>query len=175
MASYAAELKEIPRVMILVDDAVNLIALSLSSGDSFLPGAAEYDDLFYKLVEAGDVLVKFRDSYDLATQRTSTNAIATLISVSEHYYQLIEENRGKSGKKNLTPQQVADVIKSGYETLSMEGLEGAGRSGGGGGLDRWERYREADERAFLKKVARAVVVDVKTVEDGNSPLAVGGS
>lgn len=41
---------------------MNLIALALSAGDAFLPGAAEYDDLFYKLVEAGDVLVKFRDN-----------------------------------------------------------------------------------------------------------------
>lgn len=51
-----------PEILKFIDDLVNLIALALSAGDAFLPGAAEYDDLFYKLVEAGDVLVKFRDS-----------------------------------------------------------------------------------------------------------------
>ncbi|KAA8914235.1 hypothetical protein FN846DRAFT_771263 [Sphaerosporella brunnea] len=168
MASYAADLKDLPQISTLLDMVVNFVALSLSAGDSFLPGAAGYDDLFYKLVEAGDVLIKFRDSYDLA--KRSSNSIGTLISVSEHYYQLIEENRGKSGKKNLTPQQVADVIKSGYETLNMDGLEGGA---GEKGLDRWEKYREADERSFLKKVARMVVKDLKTVEAGDAPVVVG--
>lgn len=140
-----------------MDLVVNLIALALHTGDAFLPGAPEYDDLFYKLVEAGDVLVKFRDLYEL--DKRPTNSIATLITVSEHYYQLIEENRGKSGRKNLTPQQVAEVIKSGYDTLSMDGLEGGIEKG----LDKWERYREADERSFLKKVARMVVEDQKMV------------
>lgn len=62
LSSYAADLKDLPGIHKFIDDLVNLIALALSAGDAFLPGAAEYDDLFYKLVEAGDVLVKFRDS-----------------------------------------------------------------------------------------------------------------
>lgn len=62
LSSYAADLKDLPGIHSFIDDLVNLIALALSAGDAFLPGAAEYDDLFYKLVEAGDVLVKFRDN-----------------------------------------------------------------------------------------------------------------
>jgi len=167
LSSYAADLKDLPSLLTLLDSVVNLIALSLASGDAFLPGAGEYDDLFYKLVEAGDVLIKFRDSYALGQR--SGNSIATLITVSEHYYQLIEENRGKSGKKNLTPQQVAEVIKSGYDTLNMDGLDGAhGRAG----LDRWEKFREADHRAFLKKVARVAVEDLKTLEITDAPVVV---
>jgi len=49
----------------LVERLTNVLALALSSGDSFLPDAAPYDDLFYKLVEAGEVLTKLRDSYGL--------------------------------------------------------------------------------------------------------------
>lgn len=62
LSSYAADLKDLPGIHTFIDDLVNLIALALSAGDAFLPGAGEYDDLFYKLVEAGDVLVKFRDN-----------------------------------------------------------------------------------------------------------------
>jgi Domain of unknown function (DUF1741) len=62
LTSYAADVKDISRIHTLLDNLVNLIALGLSAGDSFLPGPAEYDDLFYKLVETGDILVKFRDS-----------------------------------------------------------------------------------------------------------------
>ncbi|KAL7270888.1 hypothetical protein RUND412_006388 [Rhizina undulata] len=150
LTSYATELKDLLGMYTLIDELVNLIALALSAGDAFLPGAAEYDDLFYKLVEAGDILVRFRDSYGLA-QRTS-NSISTLITVSEHYYQLISENQSKTKSKNLSPQQVSEVIKSGYETLSINSKDG---------LDSWERYREADERTFLKKVARVAVGDIR--------------
>lgn len=81
-----------------------------------------------------------------------SNSISTLISVSEHYYQLISENQSKTRSKPLSPQQVSEVIKSGYDTLSIESKEG---------LDSWEQYREADERGFLKRAVRMVVEDVK--------------
>jgi hypothetical protein len=49
---------------------------------------------------------------------------------------------------------VAEVIKQGYDTLSIQAKEG---------LDSWEKYREADERTVLKKMARAVVADVRAM------------
>ncbi|KAG0128922.1 hypothetical protein HOY82DRAFT_522235 [Tuber indicum] len=152
LTSYSSDLKDLPDLPPFLDDLVNLIALALSAGDAFLPNAAEYDDLFYKLVEAGDTLAKFRDSYDLTPR--PQNSISTLITVSEHYYALISENQSKTKSKNLSPQQVGEVIKSGYETLSITSKDG---------LDTWERYREADERAFLKRAARVAVGDVRTV------------
>ncbi|KAF3911466.1 hypothetical protein ABW20_dc0105966 [Dactylellina cionopaga] len=167
-ASYASDLKDLPGIPPLLDTLVNTIALSLSTGDAFLPSATEYDDLFYKLVETGDVLVKFRDLYNLS-DRKETNSIGTLVSVSEHYYKLIEDNRksGASSKKWTTsgvssssflgPEQVAEVIKNGYETLAIAGLKE--------GLGEWERYREAGEKVFLKKVGRVVVADAGELVD----------
>ncbi|PUU83026.1 hypothetical protein B9Z19DRAFT_1098869 [Tuber borchii] len=152
LTSYSSDLKDLSDLPPFLDDLVNLIALALSAGDAFLPSAAEYDDLFYKLVEAGDTLVKFRDSYDLTSR--PKNSISTLIAVSEHYYALISENQSRTKSKNLSPQQVGEVIKSGYETLSITSKDG---------LDAWERYREADERVFLKRAARTAVGDVRIV------------
>ncbi|KAH0543939.1 hypothetical protein FGG08_001840 [Glutinoglossum americanum] len=148
-------LKSLPNINTLLDNLVSLVALSLSTGDAFLPGPAEYDDLFYKLVETGDILVKFRDLYEL--DKRPSNSIATLISVSEHYYQLLTSNQSKTHSKHLSPQQVSNVIKSGYETLSITAKDG---------LDSWDRYREADERVMLKKVARAAVADVRALLKG---------
>jgi hypothetical protein len=54
----------------------------------------------------------------------------------------------------LTTQEVTEVIRQGYETLSIQAKEG---------LDSWERYREADERTLLKKMARATVGDVRVM------------
>lgn len=149
LTSYTAELKHLTNIEVLTDSLVNLIALSLSAGEAFLPTPSSYDDLFYKLVEIGDILTKFRDSYGL--QKRSNNSIETLISVSTHYKELLKDGEGKRGRA-LTSAQVSGVIKAGYETLSIQAKEG---------LDSWERYREADEKAFLKKVARVVVSDAK--------------
>lgn len=151
----------------LVDHVVNLLALGLSAGEAFLPTPASYDDLFYKVVETGEVLEKFRDTYQLGGNtpvagRPSTNSIDTLLSVNAHYKQLLSEGAkgGKGGRvkgvssstSTLTSLQVAEVIKQGYETLSIQATAG---------LDGWEKYREADERTLLKKVARTAVTDVK--------------
>lgn len=150
LTTYATDLKHLTNIDTLLDNLVNLIALSLSAGEAFLPNPAAYDDLFYKLVEMGEILSKFKENYDLGKR----SSIDTLISVSEHYKQLLETGaEGRKGK-HLTNAQVSGVIKQGYETLSIQAKEG---------LDSWDRYREADERTFLKKMARAVVDDVKTL------------
>lgn len=161
LTTYATDLKDLPQIETLLDHVVNLLALGLSAGEAFLPTPAAYDDLFYKVVEAGDTLAKFRDTYRLANR--PTNSIETLLSVSAHYKTLLAEGGGaaKGGKGSkagaagvLTSLQVAEVIKQGYETLSIQAKEG---------LDGWERYREADERTLLKKVARVAVGDVRAL------------
>ncbi|KFY16941.1 hypothetical protein V492_01003 [Pseudogymnoascus sp. VKM F-4246] len=150
MATYSVDLAGLSRIDALQDALVNLIALALSAGEAFLPTPAAYDDLFYKLVETGDVLVKFSEAYGLAKRPGCS--IGTLVSVSAHYKELLKDGVRGSGVRNLTSAQVAQVIKQGYETLSIQTREG---------LDGWEKYREADERVFLKKVARAAVADAK--------------
>ncbi|KAJ9149245.1 DUF1741-domain-containing protein [Pleurostoma richardsiae] len=157
LTTYAADLRGLTHIDTLLDHVVNLIALGLSAGEAFLPTPAAYDDLFYKVVEAGELLVKFRDTYNL-TDRAS-NSIETLVSVSAHYKEMLAggAGAGKGGRAAagvLTSLQVAEVIRQGYETLSIQAKEG---------LDSWERYREADERTLLKKVARVAVGDVRVL------------
>ena len=158
LTTYATDLKDVPQINTLLDLVVNLIALGLSSGESFLPTPASYDDLFYKVVETGEVLVKFRDIYKLANR--PSNSIDTLVNVSTHYKEMLAQRGGgkvAAGRRTgsqLTSLQVAEVIKQGYETLSIQAKEG---------LDSWEKYREADERTLLKKMARAAVGDVKVL------------
>lgn len=156
LTTYTSDLKDLPHIDTLLDHVVNLLALSLSAGEAFLPTPAAYDDLFYKVVESGEVLTKFKANYRL--ENRNSNSIDTLISVSTHYKQLLSEGGGsvKTKPSNLTSQQVTEVIKQGYETLSIQAKEG---------LDTWEKYREADERTLLKKMARAAVADVRVMID----------
>ena len=163
LTTYAPDLKDAPQIDTLLDHVVNLIALALSAGEAFLPGPAAYDDLFYKVVETGEVLVKFRDTYRLADR--PSNSISTLIDVSKHYKEMLANSDraangggkaadGRRSGSTLTSLQVAEVIKQGYETLSIQAKEG---------LDSWEKYREADERTLLKKMARTAVADVRVL------------
>lgn len=150
LVTYAEDVKTNYRTAEMNSLVTNLLAFALSSGENFLPDTASYDDLFYKLVESGDILVKFRDVYGRANEPSS---MQTLINVSSHYQSLLESSRnGKAKSKHLSPQEVNNIIKLGYETLSIDASEG---------LDRSDKFREADFKISLKKIARAAVDDAK--------------
>jgi hypothetical protein len=151
LTTYVDDVRANYRSSEMVEVLVNLLAFALSNGENFLPDPAAYDDLFYKLVETGDTLTKFRDAFGL----TNNDSMQILVNVSSHYHALLEGgDKGKVRSKNLSPQEVSNAIKQGYETLSIEAGEG---------LDRWTRFREADVKILLKKIARAAVEDAKTV------------
>jgi hypothetical protein len=156
LTTYESDIKANYRSTKMIDILVNLLAFALSNGENFLPDPASYDDLFYKLVESGDTLIKFRDAFGLSGQ---SDSMQTLINVSEHYHSLLEsDGKGKSRNKHLSPQEVSQVIKQGYETLSIDASEG---------LDRWDKFREADFKSMLKRIARVAVEDAKALnEDG---------
>lgn len=73
--------------------------------------------------------------------------------MSTHYHTLLETE--KAGK-NLSPREVSRVIRKGYETLRVpeEGKEG---------LMAIEKWREGEERGFLKRVGREAVGDGRRV------------
>ena len=164
-----------PDLPYLIRPLLSTLSLAVISGESFLPSPTAYDDLFYKLVEAGDYLARFKKAYAahmkppsdaLGSQTATTNASASttlpidvLIQVSTHYHELVEGEKGK-GKmgNNMSPREVSKVIRQGYETLSLPGMEG---------LDRWDRFREGDERGLLKRAARVAVDDTKRLLKAN--------
>ena len=157
LTTYSADIQSLPGASTVIDRLVNLIALSLSSGEAFLPDTASYDDLFYKLVETGDILTKFRDVYDLSKQSKS-NSIDTLISVSQHYHSMLESEPKSRGRRILSTREVHKIIQQGYETLSIQAKEG---------LDQWDKFREADHRGILKRMARVTIEDTKDVIAGS--------
>jgi hypothetical protein len=152
LTTYASDIKSLPNYNKVIDALVDLIAFSLSAGEAFLPDAQSYDDLFYKLVETGDILNTFRTTYNLQ----KSPEMELLVGVSTHYNQLLTEKMSKGGRgnKSLSPKEVQGIIKQGYDTLNVSAREG---------LDQFERWREADWRVGLKRCARVVVDDGKVL------------
>jgi hypothetical protein len=148
---YADDLKSLVDTEELVQSLVNLLALSLTNGETFVPTAGDYDDLFYKLVESGEALVKFRDAYSIS-RPGDTSPMNTLIGVSEHYQELIKAQKGKG--RHISPREVTRIIQQGYESLSLDITEG---------LDHVELFREVDHKTELKKIARVSVADAVTL------------
>ena len=158
-----------PDLPYLIRPLLATLSLAVISGESFLPNPAAYDDLFYKLVEAGEYLERFKKAFAnqmkpltdqfgdvnaaVAPNGSSTSPIDVLIQVSTHYHDLVEGEKGKGRmRNNMSPREVSKVIKQGYETLTLPGMDG---------LDRWDRFREGDERGLLKRAARVAVEDSK--------------
>ncbi|KAH5402967.1 hypothetical protein HBI23_191060 [Parastagonospora nodorum] len=150
LTTYESDIKSNYKSTSMTTLLTNLLAFALSAGENFLPDPAAYDDLFYKLTESGDVLVKFRDAFG------ASGALNSLVNVSRHYHALLEGEGGKGRSKNLSPKEVSDVIKQGYETLSIDTTEG---------LDAWDKFREADFKSVVKRAARVVVEDAKALAD----------
>lgn len=150
--SYSSDLKFISGIEDLNDTLLAVLALALSRGESFLPDAASYDDLFYKVFESGDAIKKLRDNFGMA-ERGSAGALKVLLSVADHFQKLLEEQKGKNSR-DLGPQEIHKLIKQGYETLAIQSTEG---------LDRWDKYREGDYRNLLKKLIRMAVEDSRAL------------
>ncbi|OJD23685.1 hypothetical protein ACJ73_04963 [Blastomyces percursus] len=192
MTTYAKDLASNPQIHNLATSLIDLIAFCISAGDTFLPDPASYDDLFYKVVETGPILARFKDTYERSFSASSPTALSTstkptaastdfatpsidtLISVASHFHSLLfladkpkdkktatptspttsTEILATGKKKNLSPREVHQIIKQGYDTLSIRSQEG---------LNLWEKWREADWKAELKRIARCAVEDARIV------------
>ena len=134
-----------------------VIAYCLSTGDSFLPDPGSYDDLFYKLVEAGPMLSKFRDAYFVMPKDGQDRSINILMSVTTHYQDLLQAQHGK--KVHQSPAAVQTIIKQGYETLDIESNENLGQ---------WEKWREINWKTDIKRIIRTVVEDARKIAESSS-------
>ncbi|KAK9471058.1 uncharacterized protein V1510DRAFT_368759 [Dipodascopsis tothii] len=148
MANHSQHLIKLPSINNLVDETIRILVLAFSSGELFLHDAEDYDDLFYKFVETGDLFKRISEKYEMYTRATS---IETLISIAEHYNDLIEQ-KSVFFSGQLSTDQVSEIIRSGYDSLSISSQDE---------VDRWDKYREVDERSYLKRLGLMSVADAK--------------
>ncbi|KAI2790530.1 hypothetical protein POX_d06047 [Penicillium oxalicum] len=123
LTTYATDLSSTSNIQTLTSSLVDLLAFCVSAGDTFLPDPSSYDDLFYKLVETGPVISKFRNAYGFANARTGGSsdlptstlsakdvhaaAINTLLSVSTHFHTLLFQPDGQDVAASVAAAVVA--------------------------------------------------------------------
>ncbi|KAL8838250.1 MAG: hypothetical protein Q9176_005179 [Flavoplaca citrina] len=174
LTTYADSLKHDPDLPTLINTFLTVLSLAVCNGDIFLPDTDSHDDLFYKLVENGHLLPRFKSAFahpstlapGVMDPRTGTSPAAlvgTLISISEHFTSLLEEEKRRTstfggGTRTLSPKEVSKVIRKGCDSLTLPAMEG---------LERWTRWREVDEKGFVKRVGRLAVEDARRVVGGS--------
>ncbi|KAL4932729.1 ARMH3 family protein [Aspergillus undulatus] len=184
LTTYASDLATSPHINTLATSLVDLVAFCVSAGDTFLPDPSSYDDLFYKLVETGPIIAKFRDVYSLKSFSSSSAlskptsdsnkdihvaAVETLISVSTHFYVLLF-NPGTAGADaekatadGDTPTPIPAAQKKNMGPREVHRIIKQGYDTLSiqppEGLSAWMRYRETDWKPELKRAARVAVED----------------
>lgn len=166
----------------------NLIVLTLGAavihGETIFSDSEQYDDLLYKIIESSDSLSKFENLIPALSLSPSLSVLKTVINhyteffkksssteVGKSFFSFFSKPSAINLQGDLTPQKVVEMIKEGYQTLSIHQNvtnknDQQDQTGNYLLYDPLPRYNEADERLFLKKVTRQVIMDIQQLHVG---------
>ncbi|XP_075895036.1 armadillo-like helical domain-containing protein 3 isoform X2 [Nelusetta ayraudi] len=141
---------------------VNLFNMFITYGDTFLPTSNSYDELYYEIVRMHQVF----DNLYCMVLRVSTNtgqwkeaaskvthALVNVRAIINHFSPKIESYAAVNHISQLSEEQVLEVVRSNYDTLTLKLQDG---------LDQFERYSEQPkEAAFFKELVRSISLNVR--------------
>uniref|UniRef100_A0A8C4RMP4 Armadillo like helical domain containing 3 n=1 Tax=Erpetoichthys calabaricus TaxID=27687 RepID=A0A8C4RMP4_ERPCA len=141
---------------------VNLFNMFITYGDTFLPTPNSYDELYYEIVRMHQVF----DNLYCMVLRLSTNtgqwkeaaskvthALVNVRAIINHFNPKIESYAAVNHISQLSEDQVLEVVRSNYDTLTLKLQDG---------LDQYERYSEQPkEAAFFKELVRSISLNVR--------------
>ncbi|XP_014894141.1 armadillo-like helical domain-containing protein 3 [Poecilia latipinna] len=141
---------------------VNLFNMFITYGDTFLPTSNSYDELYYEIVRMHQVF----DNLYCMVLRVSTNtgqwkeaaskvthALVNIRAIINHFNPKIESYAAVNHISQLSEEQVLEVVRSNYDTLTLKLQDG---------LDQFERYSEQPkEAAFFKELVRSISLNVR--------------
>lgn len=144
---------------------VNIFNLFITYGDTFLPTPSSYDELYYELIRQHQV---FSNLYSMSLRYSNegehrdsamrlTGNLVNIRAICNHFSPKIEAWSQSQGQASLTEEQVLDVVRSNYESLTLKLQES---------LDQYERYAESPRySSFFTAVVRSVIADTWTSLD----------
>ncbi|XP_037085704.1 armadillo-like helical domain-containing protein 3 [Pollicipes pollicipes] len=138
---------------------VNIFNLFITYGDTFLPTPSSYDELYYELIRMHQV---FSNLYSMSLRYSNegehresamrlTNNLVNIRAICNHFSPKIDAWSQTNNQTSLTEEQVLDVVRCNYESLTLKLQES---------LDQYERYAESPRySSFFTAVVRSVVRD----------------
>eukprot|EP00731_Ephydatia_muelleri_P021103 Em0013g830a len=146
--------------LMLSIEIVRIFNLFITYGDTFLPNPAIYDDLYYELIRMRKV---FDDIYIMGVKHSNgplkevcerlLSHIVNVRAISTHFVPKIDHWCTANEIASITPDQVLDVVRSNYDSLTLKLIDG---------LDHYDRYTEKPkETLFFTQLVRSVAQDVR--------------
>lgn len=161
LVSSGEQLLPQTNVFVPANDVIRLFNLFITYGDTFLPSPTAYDELYYELIRVRQL---FDGLYQLALKHCSTGqphseeankltlALFNIRSIATHFVPKIDSFT-ETNRMTLTPNQVLEVIRSNYDTLTLKLQDG---------LDQHEKYTEKPkETTFFTQLVRGVTNEVR--------------
>lgn len=153
-------------VFALATQAVNILNLFVTFGDTFLPSPQSYDDLYYEIIRMHHVF----DNLHAMALRYSTGesefresavrlsaALINVRAIGQHFKPKVEMWLETQKLSTPTQDQILDVVRAHYDSLTLKLHES---------LDAYERYAERPPvAAFLSSILRSVVSVTRTTTD----------
>nr|CAG4641506.1 EOG090X027A [Eurycercus lamellatus] len=153
----------------LAVQAVNILNLFVTFGDTFLPSPQSYDDLYYEIIRMHHVF----DNLHAMALRYSTGesefresavrlsaALINVRAIGQHFKPKVELWMESQKLSTPTQDQILEVVRSHYDSLTLKLHES---------LDAYERYAERPPvAAFLSSILRSVVSVTRSTSDPTS-------
>lgn len=149
-------------VLDLAIQVVSIFNLFITYGDTFLPTPTSYDELYYEVIRVHQI---FDNLYSLALRyissdnelKTSANKLSSSLvnvrAIIHHFAPKIDTYTQKHNKSSLTEDEVLEVIRGNYETLTLKLMEG---------LDSYPKYSEQpNETSFFTQLIRGITNRVR--------------
>lgn len=149
-------------VFLLYDQIMNIFNIFITYGDTFLPNPTNYDELYYEIIRVHEV---FQNVYESAKRHYSVEGewretarrvmadIVNILSIINHFSPKIESWTAENQVASVTPEQVLNVIKNNYDTLTLKLQDN---------LDIYDRYVEnPKEVTFFRNTIRHLTLDTR--------------
>ncbi|RWS27295.1 UPF0668 protein C10orf76-like protein, partial [Leptotrombidium deliense] len=148
----------------LAYQTVNIFNLFITYGDTFLPSPQSYDDLYYEIIRMHTI---FDNLYAFALRHSSTegatyretaarlaNSLINIKAIIAHFNSKIDTWSAANQVFPLTEEQVLEVIRNNYDTLTLKLQDG---------LDLYETYSadRPSEAQYFVNVVKSMVFDYR--------------
>merc|ERR550519_2617645 len=146
----------------ICSQVVTIFNVFITYGDTFLPSASSYDELYYELVRCHHTFDNFHSMalrYSTCggehkdTAMRITNSLVNIRAITSHFQPRIEAWLAKEQLSTPTEEQILDVVRDNYDSLTLK-LQDS--------LDHYDSYVENPAYiSFFTSLVRSIVSDTR--------------